>query len=252
MTPVERNFDEINEQLRVPENNAGYLVEELKNDSTHTTLNRVEEPFINGSNVVDREGNDSHREKLLSVTEKDADLDDVLKVLHALQVTCQSRPLVETEELGKTFAKFLIALKNYTVFHALERKKPSAKRLLWVCENECGGIADRIKGIAYALMLAMFSRRVLHLDWGTQQGLSELAFLEPNAIDWHLMQEEREKAYLQDNHHFYIKCAARNGVAKNLRKLLEATKKESVQWVAVTTNTTPWYPCKDSRIQMDQ
>ncbi|CAI8028478.1 hypothetical protein GBAR_LOCUS16238 [Geodia barretti] len=94
--------------------------------------------FINGSNVVDREGNESHREKLLSVTAKDADVDDVLKVLHALQVTCQSRPLVETEELGKTFSKFLIALKNYTVFHALERKKPSAKRLLWVCDHGCG------------------------------------------------------------------------------------------------------------------
>ena len=214
-------------------------VEELRNELTSLRWKPCGGAFINGNNVVDREGNDSHREKLLSVTEKDADLDDVLKVLHALQVTCQSRPLVETEELGKTFAKFLIALKNYTVFHALERKKPSAKRLLWVCENECGGIADRIKGIAYALMLAMFSRRVLHLDWGTQQGLSELAFLEPNAIDWHLMQEEREKAYLQDNHHFYIKCAARNGVAKNLRKLLEATKKESVQWVAVTTNIPP-------------
>ena len=84
---------------------------------------------------MDREGNKSHREKLLSVTAKDADVDDVLKVLHALQVTCQSRPLVETEELGKTFAKFLIALKNYTVFHALERKKPSAKRLLWMCDK---------------------------------------------------------------------------------------------------------------------
>ena len=50
------------------------------------------------------------------------------------------------------------------------------------------------------------------------------------------MQEEREKAYLQDNHHFYIKSSTRNGVAKNLHKLLEATKKESLQWVSVITN----------------
>ena len=214
-------------------------VEELRNESTPLRWKPCGGAFINGSNVVDREGNESHREKLLSVTAKDADVDDVLKVLHVLQVTCQSRPLVETEELGKTFAKFLIALKNYTVFHALERKKLSAKRLLWVCDNGCGGIADRMKGIAYALMLAMFSRRVLHLDWDPQQGLSELAFLEPNAIDWHLMQEEREKAYLRDNHHFYIKSSTRNGVAKNLHKLLEATKKESLQWVAVTTNIQP-------------
>ena len=214
-------------------------VEELRNDSTPLRWKPCGGAFINGSNVVDREGNESHTEMLLSVTAKDADVDDVLKALHALQVTCQSRPLVETEELGKTFAKFLIALKNYTVFHALERKKPSAKRLLWVCKNGCGGIADRMKGIAFALMLAMFSRRVLHLDWGPQQGLSELAFLEPNAIDWHLMQEEREKAYLQDNHHFYTKSSSINGVAKNLRKLLEATKKESLQWVAVNTNLSP-------------
>ena len=180
-------------------------VEELRMESTPLLWKPCREAFINGSNVAHREGNETHREKLLSVTAKDtADVDDVLKVLHALQFTCQSRPLVETEELGKTFAKFLIALKNYTVFHALERKKLSAKRLLWVCRGYgCGGIADRMKGIAYTLMLTTFSGRVLHLDWGAQQGLSELAFLEPNAIDWHLMQEEKEKAYLQDNHHFY-------------------------------------------------
>ena len=88
-------------------------VEELRNESTPLRWKPCGGAFINGNNVVDREGNESHREKLLSVTAKDADVDDVLKVLHALQVTCQSRPLVETEELGKTFAKFLIALKNY-------------------------------------------------------------------------------------------------------------------------------------------
>ena len=221
-------------------------VEELRIESNPLRWKPCGEAF---RNVMYREGNESHREshreKLLSVTANDADVDDVLKVLHGLQVTCQSRPHVETEELGKTFAKFLIALKNYTVFRSLERKKLSAKRLLWVCDRGCGGIADRIRGIAYALMLAMFSRRVLHLDWSPQQGLSELAFLEPNAIDWHLKQEEREKAYLQDNHHFYIKTqmvSTKSGVDEtpnNLRKLLEATKKESLRWVAVNTNIQP-------------
>ena len=204
-------------------------VEELRIESNPLRWKPCGEAF---RNVMYREGNESHIEKLLSVTAKDADVDDVLKVLHGLQVTCQRRPHVETEELGKTFAKFLIALKNYTVFHALERKKPSANRLLWVCDRGCGGIADRIRGIAYVLMLAMFSQRVLHLDWGSQQGLSELAFLEPNAIDWQLMQEERGKAHLQDHHHFYIKTqivSTKSGVDEtpnNLRKLLEAIYEE--------------------------
>ena len=102
-------------------------------------------------------------------------------------------------------------------------------------------------------MLAMFSRRVLHLNWGPQQGLSELAFLEPNAIDWRLMQKEKEKAYLQDNHHFYIKTGTiltKSGgdrTPNNLRKLLEATKKESLQWVAVSTNMLPSTLANDSK-----
>ena len=120
---------------------------------------------------------------------------ELIDGLHALDVSCNGeRP--RSRDLETRYAKYLEVLALYTEFHAQERGKEGSKRLLWVCDvySACGGLADRVKGVAYALTLAILSRRVLLLDWRDSQ-FGEQAFLQPNLIDWRLTQEERIAAY---------------------------------------------------------
>ena len=51
-----------------------------------------------------------------------------------------------------------------------------------LADGGCGGLADRLRGIAFSLLLAVFSRRRLLLHWGMPNG--EHVFLKPNLINW--------------------------------------------------------------------
>ena len=81
----------------------------------------------------------------------------------------------------KKYDKLLLSLAEYTNFHG---KTSDVRHLIWKCEpnDNCGGLLDRIRGITYALLLAVFSRRRLLLYWGMY--FPEQAYLKPNLINW--------------------------------------------------------------------
>lgn len=80
------------------------------------------------------------------------------------------------------YDKFLQTLADYSVFHKWGVAGDNQRVLVWRCDmsNYCGGLADRLKGIAYSLLLAMFSKRILLLSWGS----GEQVYLRPNSINW--------------------------------------------------------------------
>ena len=133
--------------------------------------------------------------KLFSTT-GDTHIQQLVEGLHNLQIACHERPHSEQQELRQKYAKFLEALSMYTAFHKRERWRKGARRLVWVCDayRKCGGLADRVRGITYALILSILSRRVLLLDWRNRL-FGEHEYLEPNLIDWQLTQDERKRAY---------------------------------------------------------
>ena len=57
------------------------------------------------------------------------------------------------------------------------------KTLIWYCpDRSCGGLGYRFRGIIFNLFIAMFTNRVLILDW--QDVSAEVQYLLPNKIDW--------------------------------------------------------------------
>ena len=80
----------------------------------------------------------------------------------------------------KKYKKLLIALYKYAKHHRSMSSK--SRTLVWYCRKRVsGGIADRTKGITFALLLAIFSERRLILDWGSAV---ENFHFEPNMINW--------------------------------------------------------------------
>jgi len=81
----------------------------------------------------------------------------------------------------KKYDKLLLSLAEYAMLHC---KTSNVRKLIWKCEpgDLCGGLVDRLRGIAFTLLLAVLSRRKLLLYWGMPNG--EQIYLEPNAINW--------------------------------------------------------------------
>ena len=105
-------------------------------------------------------------------------LKDLKQKLQVLPVRC----FPGSEGLfPKKYDKFLLSLAEYANFHS---KTSNSRRLIWKCgpRDNCGGILDRLRGIAYALLLAVFSRRRLLLYWGMY--FPEQSYLKPNLINW--------------------------------------------------------------------
>ena len=85
--------------------------------------------------------------------------------------------------ISNKYKRFLRTLIDYSSFHrSTGEMMGKARTLVWQCTllEYCGGLVDRMKGITYALLLAMFSRRRLILYWGGP----EHTYLRPNMIDW--------------------------------------------------------------------
>ena len=61
--------------------------------------------------------------------------------------------------------RFIEALATYAQFHQNGAMDKHARTLVWVCNGHCAGLGDRIKGITYSLLLAMFSQRRLFITW---------------------------------------------------------------------------------------
>ena len=84
----------------------------------------------------------------------------------------------------KKYEKFLNLLSQYAHSHEAMSKNPDSSRtLVWYCpaNQHCGGLADRFRGMSFALLLAVFSRRRLLLDW---KSALESVHFEPNIINW--------------------------------------------------------------------
>ncbi len=93
----------------------------------------------------------------------------------------------------------LQALERYAAFHQKAKSVTGVRTLVWLCDayHYCGGLADRLKGMAYALLLAMFSNRVLLISWGsTVHG--EKDYLQPNVINWVLPDEKFEEYWVEE------------------------------------------------------
>jgi len=84
--------------------------------------------------------------------------------------------------LPKKYDRFLQSLAEYAVFHKRATARDDKRVLVWQCDmsSYCGGLADRLKGITYSLLLAMFSKRRLLLNWSS----GEQVYLKPNVINW--------------------------------------------------------------------
>lgn len=104
-----------------------------------------------------------------------------VKMLTGSQLSCHSG---QEGLFKKMNEKFLHVLSHYTLLHREMSKTPHhARTLVWQCpvNKLCGGLADRIRGMAFALLLAIFSRRRLILDW---ESAVESVYFKPNLIDW--------------------------------------------------------------------
>ncbi len=101
--------------------------------------------------------------------------------------------------LQAKYGGLLQALERYAAFHKRAKGEEDGRKLVWLCDvyHYCGGMADRLKGIAYALLLAMFSNRVLQISWGDSVS-GESAYLQPNVIDWILPVEVYEELYIEE------------------------------------------------------
>ena len=122
----------------------------------------------------------------LLIRSGDVAVKELVRGLESSQVYCHTYPENEGV-IQRKYAKFLEVLANYTAFHKQEKNGEGTKRLIWICDVHklCGGLADRVRGVAYALIPAMLSQRVLILDWRNSQ-FGEQSFLQPNTIDWRL------------------------------------------------------------------
>ena len=105
--------------------------------------------------------------------------------LHILKEKLQILPITchpGSEGLfPRKYDKLLQTLAEYAVFHNASR---TARPLIYTCGPgvTCGGLGDRLRGIVYTLLLAVFSGRRLLLHWGMPNG--ENVYLKPNLINW--------------------------------------------------------------------
>ena len=112
----------------------------------------------------------------------------LVNLLHSLQLTCHSG---SEGLLPKKYERFLQYLDEYATFHRDSVTSDETPTLVWLCDayQHCGGLADRMKGITYSLLVAMFTRRRLQLSWGGSL-YGEQTYLKPNAIDWTVPSEQ--------------------------------------------------------------
>ena len=116
--------------------------------------------------------------------------------LQRLQLSCHSG---EEGILLHKYGTFLQSLDEYAVFHREAGQKEGVRTLMWMCDayEYCGGLADRLKGITFSLLVAMFTRRRLLLSWGSSV-FGEQSFVKPNMIDWFVPTEKIEETVFYD------------------------------------------------------
>ena len=84
----------------------------------------------------------------------------------------------------KKYGQLLHVFLAYSqLHHSMSTDSSHARTLVWQCRAHtvCGGLADRLKGMTLAILLAMFSQRRLVLDF---EDCVERAYMKPNLINW--------------------------------------------------------------------
>ena len=148
--------------------------------------------------------------------------------LHSLKEKLQILPITcfpGSEGLfPKKFTKFLLALAEYAPFHS---NTSNVRKLIWKCGpgGMCGGLVDRLRGIAFTLLLAVLSRRKLLLYWGMPNG--EQIYLKPNTINW--IPEKSDVSNL-------VVYSVMDSVGANLVRAVKAIGQNNSMKVALRTN----------------
>ena len=148
--------------------------------------------------------------------------------LHILKEKLQILPITchpGSEGLfPRKYDKLLLTLAEYAVFHSAST---TAHPLIYTCGpgDTCGGLGDRLRGIVYTLLLAVFSGRRLLLHWGTPNG--ENIYLKPNLINW-----VPEKSHIENMRVFSVMNARHS----NLDSAIKTIGKNASVNVALNTN----------------
>ena len=152
----------------------------------------------------------------------------------------------------RVYAKVLQSMAKYSASHKVLKATPSSRTLTWRCRSWCAGLGDRLRGITYSLLLAMFSKRRLIIFF---DGMHEGKFLQPNLIDWrdeaafqflrNKVQKGAVGAYSDPySFHVNILIAGQDGVAKynipasKMAKYLEIVGSKRSH-VVISTNIMP-------------
>ncbi len=104
--------------------------------------------------------------------------------------------------LDKKYERFLKILEDYILYHQFLTKSATSRTLVWYCASSehCGGLGDRMKGVVYSLLLAIFSRRRLVVYWEGE------GYLKPHMLDWRdpkLYEVLRQRSF-SDNRTTYL------------------------------------------------
>ena len=155
--------------------------------------------------------------------------------------------------LQRKYERLLQGLVDYTTFHREAGKDPQGVRsLIWVCDahQSCGGLADRLKGITFSLLVAMFTRRRLLLCWSSSV-FGEHSYLKPNMIDWFISAEEAYNVGAKQIHMFGILGGIGIDVSvKHLKQSLNMLDGNTTH-VSLATNLKP-SALKNRTKNMDQ
>ena len=154
------------------DNNTGVERSLLENDEIVTILTQ----FSDTPNVTEVTNPVSTQAPLLIPSE-----------LHMGGMKCHPDPMAYKMHLN--FTSLWKKAEWYKEFHKegianINRGRSDlVKTLIWYCpDRTCGGLGYRFRGIIFNLFIAMFTNRVLILDW--QSASAEIEYLKPNMIDW--------------------------------------------------------------------
>lgn len=118
---------------------------------------------------------------------------------------------------------------------AILRGEDTIRTLTWMCDTGCGGIGDRVKGIATSLLLAALTDRLLLIQWSTPFDPKQQRLLfQPAAIDWDFNESVLNVVHAEHPELVHVTTTADTGW---ITQVLQGTIfNDSVQHVVVRTN----------------
>ena len=125
--------------------------------------------------------NENKSDQLLTKLLRNAPLPLQRKMLAGTPLSCYpGKEGIFPNKYGKLLHVFLAYSQLH---HSMSTNSSHARTLVWQCRAHtvCGGLADRLKGMTLAILLAMFSHRRLVLDF---EDCVERAYMKPNLINW--------------------------------------------------------------------